>query len=262
VLKNLIKRFPSSARYHKASARVSYLAGNFEEAAQAYIKALELAEVDEKQSIEAPGILRSLAALAFTVGEEQEALCYSLEELRRGMTRDAVLRHARLLNGLNMPHLAQLAVEQFQVGGGGRGDVDILQQLALAHLAENQFELAVRVAQRVIQGETKAANGAFELVLVFELAGGGEPRAGVSPANLAQPEQVHNAQNESKSQDQADSQELQDEDEQEKESIFLDVRLSEPQSIADLSLYWPAHLWDMLRFRVAQELAKEKTLES
>jgi len=155
LLLGLLQENPASLSTVSSLAQIYFDQGDFDRARLRYMELLELSEGSELPRVNEirAEALRSLAVLEFTVGNEEEALCYSGEAYNQSRGREQELaRHARLLNaiGLHDRVLALLGRGSIQ----GRRPAEI-HQVMLAHFAKGSYTEAARGARRL--GELRNA---------------------------------------------------------------------------------------------------------
>jgi len=155
LLLGLLQENPASLSTVSSLAQIYFDQGDFDRARARYLELLKLSEDSELPRVKdiRAETLRSLAVLEFTVGNEDEALCFSGEAYSQAKGRDHErARHARLLNAIGL-HDRVLAL----LGSGsvqGRKPAEI-HQVILAYFAKGSFTEAARGARRL--GEIRDA---------------------------------------------------------------------------------------------------------
>ncbi len=131
-----------------AQADMFYAAADFQRARRYYLESYQLASKANALNVVA-SLNRSLAVLAFKMGDEQEALCRSQEAYSLQPSPDEAYRHARMLLALNHVKsaselFAQIAFQQAGAKPGPLTEPRLLYLAGLNEFAQGNFESALK----------------------------------------------------------------------------------------------------------------------
>ena len=155
ILKALIEKKPEAIVYINALGHLYNSAYRFEEATRQYKKSLELA-YDREVGPQAAEILRSLATIAFRIGDEDSAICYSEEALKAQKSPIQLRRHVKLLIARTESDRGIKAIEGHRKEGGsgaGNSDPELTHLLALAYFDLGELEKSKELLEPI---KTKA----------------------------------------------------------------------------------------------------------
>ncbi len=143
IIEGLVQRHPTNPNYRLALAEIYRLEGRPGDAIET-LKELFWSLKRNNNIPRAVGVARSISNIAFGMGNEQEALCYSYEALSLSPSPPEVAAHARVLLGLN--YFVQ--VEEFMTSQPAAAQSALgYHYRALARYALGSFEKALEVEQ-------------------------------------------------------------------------------------------------------------------
>ncbi len=242
-LSELLERTPKSLVYRDAMAHALLGAKDFDRAKELYEQVYQIA-LDEKKDAFRVASARNLATIAFRLGEEEDAHCWSSLALDGKKTPEQLSRHAGLLLALGR---AADTRKTLQDSLNVEDPSPILaSRFALALYGEEQFEDAFRLSDNALAKNVPDATDEFELTLVNVLA---LRRLGDLPAWARQiylivPE------------DEEDDEDDEDDPFKQREKILEADLLENPRT-----LYWPVNLLEDLR-PIMMEKEREEQEES
>lgn len=139
ILESLLKREPRNPTYLQAMADIMESQGKHE-GAKTKLKESFAIFTSAGNAARASLVARSISNIAFGMGNEQEALCYSYEALSLSPTPAQVSAHARLLVGLN---LFGEAIQFIRSRKALASEPGAFHALAMASFAEGDFKGAL-----------------------------------------------------------------------------------------------------------------------
>lgn len=140
---------PKSQEYLDALGRLYFDKKDYQAARKYYGLGFERA-MDKPDLAAAARFSRNLASVAFIMGDEAAALCYS--EVAFGIKSDAeeLRRHSRLLLGANKLLVARSILQSFLNKPGATRDPGLLHQLAVAQFALGNYRETAELEESVI----------------------------------------------------------------------------------------------------------------
>ncbi|MGI6681306.1 MAG: tetratricopeptide repeat protein [Bdellovibrionota bacterium] len=103
IMTELYYNYPENINFKMASARMLDLVGKKDDAISIYNEVLESLQGKEDIKDYRYKTYRRLSDLYFNIGDLQEAKCYSQMAYNEKLTRDELLRHARLMLSVSAP---------------------------------------------------------------------------------------------------------------------------------------------------------------
>jgi tetratricopeptide (TPR) repeat protein len=146
ILESLLAKDPKNPHYLQALADVWEAKGQHETAKVKLKEAFSIFK-SAGNAPRAALVARSIANIAFGVGNEQEALCYSYEALTLAQTPPQVSAHARLLVGLN---LFDQAVDFVRANKPLAGEPAAFHALAMALFAKGDMTAALEAEDNAV----------------------------------------------------------------------------------------------------------------
>jgi tetratricopeptide (TPR) repeat protein len=146
MIEGLLAREPRNPHYLQALADVRESQG-LHDIAKGKLKEAFSIFTSAGNAPRAAIVARSISNIAFGVGNEQEALCYSYEAFSLSPTPREVSAHARLLVGLN---LFEHAIEFIQANKPLAGDPASFHALAMAFFAKGYMKAALEAADNAV----------------------------------------------------------------------------------------------------------------
>ena len=181
IYAGLIKRSPDSIALLSAVGETYFLAGDYKLAREKLKQAFSLAEKKEQRGEQAR-LARSLVALNFSAGDEEEALCYSYLAAGLSGGNDDLLKHSRVLVALHLYRQAQEVLSDLTKKAEKRADAQSLYQLALADYAVGRFSDVVDRSELALEASAREVGMLVEFKQIQMLA---ERRLGAVPGNSA-----------------------------------------------------------------------------
>ncbi|MCB0339299.1 MAG: tetratricopeptide repeat protein, partial [Bdellovibrionales bacterium] len=270
IYQDLSAAEPDSINFKGSVAKLYFQAGMFQRAREQFTSAINdgLALLD-RPSVEVTSDLsrptppeirkqisrlaRSLSVLEFTLGNEQEALCYSLFASTLSSEPDEVARHAKLLNALNLSQQAIEAIESFKASHALRNNSEILFQLAVASAAQDKLTDAHEMSTLALEAKKVDPNVKFEALLLQEIT-----------VDYAEEALIRKEIAKKSLKLDVDLDEVEDEESEEDEesySAIEDPRLSDPEIVDKLALYWPYEFEELFYAKYDDYLKKKEELD-
>lgn len=165
LLQKLMRENPKNYRYLVESGAVLYHARRFAEARASFERALDLA-LETGSSEIALRAARALSALAFRIGDEQSAQCYSdlVRSLASGV--DEGVRHVKLLTGLGLAPEARNVLEVLANDRSVDQNLPYLLNRAVVELALGNTKEAEQAADSALSLVAADSLPPLELLLV------------------------------------------------------------------------------------------------
>lgn len=139
-----------STEYAAALGQLYLRREDYTSARKFYTLALELA-LKSQEFADASGFARSLAVIAFRIGDEAEALCQSALALLLREDATEMRRHARLLLATNRVDKARTVLTAYLNQAAGNRDPELMHQLAMAQFALGNYREAADLERSVVE---------------------------------------------------------------------------------------------------------------
>ena len=146
IYTDLIRLFPDVIEYRFALAENYYFQKEYSTAINNF-ESVMLAFEKENDNAKASLTARTLAALNFTIGNEQQAFCYSEQALVYQGSQDQIIRHARILLAIGYYKDAQNILSPLLQSLAELRDPAVLKLGAIIHYANLEFEEARKLLQ-------------------------------------------------------------------------------------------------------------------
>lgn len=150
LLEDLIRRYPQQSEYQEALARLRYEQSDLENARVLFARLLLVSE----QSNDVASLARyarTLSGIAFRQGDEESALCYSLQAVNAKPETEEFARHARLLLAQEKPQQAIAFLQAKTANPELPATPDFLYLLSLAYFAQGDFVKAREFDDRLAE---------------------------------------------------------------------------------------------------------------
>jgi tetratricopeptide (TPR) repeat protein len=152
ILERLLAKEPQNPNYLQAAADVLVSEGRHEEAKSKLKEAFAILKA-AKNSARAAVVARSISNIAFGVGSEQEALCYSYEAVTLSPLPPQVSAHIRLLVALNLFSEAKSAFDSQKQAAQ---EPLAFHSVAMATYAQGDFKRALELEESALGRLSKA----------------------------------------------------------------------------------------------------------
>jgi tetratricopeptide (TPR) repeat protein len=150
ILLTLHESAKKSTEYVAALGQLYLRREDYASARKFYTLALELA-LKSQEFADASGFARSLAVVAFRIGDEAEALCQSALALLLREDAAEMRRHARLLLATNRVEKARATLTTYLNQAAGIRDPELMHQLAMAQFALGNYREAADLERAVVE---------------------------------------------------------------------------------------------------------------
>lgn len=166
---DLIKHNPNNLDNRLAYAQMLTQSQDYSAAQHEFMTILNLS-LDKNDLASAASVSESLSALNFTLGREEDALCFMELRLRFKYDRAGIVQYANLLNSVGRYREAQGSIEDFIRKTGLNQDIELLHQLALSYFAMQNYQQVLRFEQVALDTGLMAQKARFDSDLLSLLA--------------------------------------------------------------------------------------------
>jgi tetratricopeptide (TPR) repeat protein len=178
ILLDLAKKYPQSSRYYNDLGEARSRVSDYEGAIEALSTGLERAML-RLDFVAAATLLRSRAVARFGNGDEEDALCNSMEALALKNDPIEQVRHARALLALNrFADAKKFLLDASNANRALQQDPDVLRHLALAHYGLGEYQQASDLIERALDLSKALPDIQSSLRVLAEVTGshlGAEP---------------------------------------------------------------------------------------